>query len=194
MPVFDNDGWLEVVDGCRNSLTSLKIMSEDSWVWLNSRIIDLPKLCHLELCDKEGNQCSWGSNFITPALKTYIETTRDQSCPVNPREALKSITHLRLSRAPSLSMTQQLQILQLSLSRKQMLRFLDDLKISAIVFPQLELLEFSRRFMRQLDIPIAKEALSMWNGNSFPRLVSPLTISEGWSMELSDEDERAVRN
>jgi hypothetical protein len=153
---FADDGWPEVKEVCRDGLNSLKITSSDSRKWTNSRIVKLLKLCHLEVCDKEGNQCSWARSFITPILKNYMETTWDQSSPADPREALKSITHSRFSRPPSLSVTNKLQILQLSLPLKQIYLFLDDLKAHDIVFPQLELLEFSGSFMRHWDIPIAK--------------------------------------
>ena len=111
----------------------------------------------------------------TPALRVYIDCNEPgESCILT--SGLQSITHLRSYTAPMVSQLKDIRTLQLRIEFDEICKFLEELRNSDTLLPDLETLEFSETWLhRELDEAVW--FLSKWESTHYPAL-QPSIVNE----------------
>jgi len=189
--IFGDKGWSEPLRACRKSLVSLQLTCPAGYCISQEPRVELPNLRHLKVVDEDQEDRSWAMALITPALRVYTEESK--YCVVQePRECTQSITHLRLERVPSMFPT-QLRVLQLDISIEGFRSLIYDLKNRPSLCPHLDIFEFGQKYVTDFELAEMEKTLDEWDGQVWPGLLRPPTITANWSVNLPDEIEVEVR-
>lgn len=187
------DGWYEVAQACRTSLISLKIIYARHY---NADImyhLHLPRLQHLMVIDADIMNESWLLRIDVPELKTYIaECAYGANVPIL-IEGLEHVTHMRLTRIPSMPVPNQLRVIQLDVKFEDFRRFFHHLETHTIYYSHLKILEFGQTWMDDSEILNARMVLDMWEGYSIPSLEVLPHMGKKWTIDLPGEYELMVR-
>jgi hypothetical protein len=137
----DHSEWMELLDGCKESLISLKLRVWDSDVVKKHRML-LPALKSLEIRYSLTDPGFWPFDFKTPVLAVYSERSTGTRINKTHHEDTRNVTHLLLDRTPTLSRFPLLGYLRIPTTR-MFLDVLSQLLSDQSLCPHLAVLELT---------------------------------------------------